>query len=70
MWKSALLQWQQKLVTRLECALDRELIVADMDCIVWNAAGQALTVETPPLLREMRSRNLISNVFRTHRPLR
>lgn len=70
MWKSVLLQWQQHLVTRLEGALDRELVVADMTCIVWNAVGQALTVESPPLLRELRSRNLISNVFRTHRPLR
>jgi len=70
MWKSALLQWQQNLVTRLEFALDRQLVVADMDCIMWNAAGEALTVQTPPLLRELRSRNLISNVFRARRPMR
>jgi hypothetical protein len=64
MWRSALLQWQQNLVTRLERALGRELVVADLDCIAWNSATQALTVEAP-LLRELRSRNLISNVFRS-----
>jgi len=65
MWRSALLQWQQNLVTRLERALGRELVVADLDCIVWNAAAEALTVAAPPLLGELRSRNLISNVFRS-----
>ncbi len=65
MWKSTLLQWQQNLVMRLERDLGRELVVTDMDCIVWNTTGEALTVETPPLLQELRSRNLISNVFRT-----
>jgi len=65
MWRSALLQWQQNLVTRLERALGRELVVADLDCIVWNPATEALTVEAPPLLHELRSRNLISNVFRS-----
>ncbi|HEX4056087.1 MAG TPA: hypothetical protein VHX86_17635 [Tepidisphaeraceae bacterium] len=70
MWKSTLLQWQQNLLTRLERALGRELVVEDLNCIVWNAMGEALTVETPPLLQELRSRNLISNVFRTRRPMR
>jgi hypothetical protein len=68
MWRSALLQWQQNLVTRLERALGRELVVADLDCISWNAATEALTVEAPPLLGELRSRNLISNVFRSRNP--
>jgi hypothetical protein len=65
MWRSALPQWQQNLVTRLERALGRDLVAADLDCITWSAATQALTVEVPPLLRELRSRNLISNVFRS-----
>jgi hypothetical protein len=70
MWKSALPQWQQNLVVRLERALGRELVVADLSCIVWNAAGEALIVESPPLLQELRGRNLISNVFRTRKPMR
>jgi hypothetical protein len=64
-WKSTLPRWQQILVARLESALGRELVVEDLDCITWNAAAQALIVQTVPLLRELRSRNLISNVFRT-----
>ncbi|MGD0140143.1 MAG: hypothetical protein ABSD28_14820 [Tepidisphaeraceae bacterium] len=67
MWKSALAQWQQNLVIRLERALGRELVDADLQCIAWNAAIESLTVETQPLLRELRSRNLISNVFRSQR---
>jgi hypothetical protein len=62
--------WQQKLVVRLERALGRELVVADLECIVWNAAVESLTVEAQPLLRELRSRNLISNVFRSQRTTR
>jgi hypothetical protein len=64
-WKSALILWQQILVARLETALGRELLVEDLDCIAWNAAARTLTVQTLPLLHELRSRNLISNVFRT-----
>jgi hypothetical protein len=36
-----------------------------MDCIAWNEAAQTLMVETQPLLRELRKRNIISNIFRT-----
>jgi hypothetical protein len=64
-WKSTLARWQQILVARLETALGRELMVEDLDCIAWNAAAQVLIVQTLPLLRELRSRNLISNVFRS-----
>jgi hypothetical protein len=64
-WKSALARWQQILVARLESAIGRELVVEDLECIAWNESPQALTVQTMPLLRELRSRNLISNVFRT-----
>jgi hypothetical protein len=70
MWKSALLQWQQNLIVRLERALDRQLVAQDLHCIGWNLASEALTVESQPLLRELRSRNLISNVFRTRKPMR
>jgi hypothetical protein len=67
-WKADLLQWQQKLISRLEHDLDRELVSGDLDCIAWNADGEAMTVESQPLLQELRSRNLISNVFRTRKP--
>jgi hypothetical protein len=70
MWKSDLVQWQQTLVIRLERALGRELVVADLHCIVWNRNSEALTVERPPLLRELRSRNLISNIFRSQKTKR
>ncbi len=70
MWKYALAQWQQKLVIRLESALGRELVDADVECIAWNEAYESLTVETQPLLRELRARNLISNVFRSERTTR
>jgi len=65
MWKSALAQWQQGLVARLERDMGRELVAADLGCLAWNIATRTLTVEAQPLLRELRSRNLISNVFRS-----
>jgi len=67
MCKSALPHWQQALVVRLEGALGRPLLDADLNCIVWNAVDQSLTVETHPLLRELRNHNLISNVFRSRK---
>ena len=67
MWKSKLTQWQQTLVIRLERALGRDLVADDMEGIVWNQANEALTVQTSLLLGELRSRNLISNVFRSQR---
>ena len=70
MCKSDLVQWQQTLVIRLERALGRELVVADLHCISWNRVSEALTVERPPLLRELQSRNLISKVFRSQRTTR
>ena len=63
-------QWQQNLIVRLERDLGRGLIAADLDCLAWNSAAETLTVQSSPLLREVRSRNLISNVFRSRRPLR
>jgi hypothetical protein len=60
-----LLDWQKKLVVRLESALGRPLVDADWDCIAWNTVAQTLTVESLPLLHELRARNLISNVFRS-----
>jgi len=70
MWKSKLVQWQQTLVIRLERSLGRELVAADMNCIAWNQSSEALTVQSSPLLAELRSRNLVSNVFRSQRTRR
>ena len=70
MWKSKLFQWQQTLILRLERALGRALVDADLDCIAWNQVSEALTVECSPLLSELRSRNLISKVFRSQRTRR
>jgi hypothetical protein len=70
MCKSSLPFWQQGLVIRLEGALGRQLVAADLDCIAWNAVAQSLTVETYPLLRELRNHNLISNVFRSRKTTR
>jgi hypothetical protein len=58
--------WRQQLVKRLEKALGRGLLDADFACIVWNDAGGTMTVQSAPLLTEVRGRNLISNVFRCH----
>jgi hypothetical protein len=57
--------WRQQLKKRLEKALGRGLLDADLACIVWNDAGGTLTVESRPLLTELRARNLISNIFRS-----
>jgi hypothetical protein len=67
MCSPSLSYWQQVLVTRLQDSLGRPLVDADMVCIAWNAATQTLTVEAPPLLGELRSRNLISNIFRSRK---
>ena|ERR1700722_18117688 len=66
-WKAALLHWQRNLLKRLEGALGRELVIADLDCIAWSTTTESMTVQTLPLLRELRSRNLISNVFRSEK---
>ncbi|HEV8293314.1 MAG TPA: hypothetical protein VGP94_15365 [Tepidisphaeraceae bacterium] len=66
----ALLKWQLDLVARLEGALRRKLVAADFDCIVWNTAGEAMRVEAMPLLKELRARNLTSNIFRSQGKLR
>jgi len=63
----SLAYWQQVLVMRLEGALGRPLAPADLNCIVWNAAVESLTVEMHPLLGELRKHNLISNVFRSRK---
>ena len=64
MWGTPLLPWQQTLLDRLERGLGRQLIPADVACVSWNTAAETLTVQTQPLLGDVRSRNLISNVFR------
>ena len=65
-----LVKWQLDLVARLEGALRRKLVAADFDCIVWNTDAEALRVEAMPLLKELRARNLTSNIFRSQRKLR
>lgn len=59
-------EWQRRLAARLAFALGRELTAADYGCIAWSATPATLRVETPPLLTELRARNLTSNVFRTY----
>ena len=61
-------QWQQNLIVRLERDLDRGLTASDLGCVAWNPAAETLTVQSAPLLSELRSRNLISNVFRSRNP--
>ena len=63
--KTELLQWQQNLINRLERDLGRALVAADLPCITWNQSGQTLIVDQPPLRAELKSRNLISNVYRS-----
>ena len=58
--------WQQNLIRRLELALSRPMTDADLTCVAWNAHGRTLTVQSLPLLTELRSRNLVSNTFRTY----
>ncbi|HEV8379052.1 MAG TPA: hypothetical protein VGP99_09395 [Tepidisphaeraceae bacterium] len=65
-----LLKWQLDLVARLEGALRRKLVAADFDCIVWNETGESMRVEAMPLLKELRARNLTSNIFRSQRTWR
>jgi hypothetical protein len=57
-------KWQQDLITRLEMGIGRALVPADHDCLVWNLSARTLTVESRPLLGEIRSNAMISNVFR------
>ena len=56
--------WRQRLLKRLEKDMGRGMLDADLACIVWNDAVGTLTVQSAPLLTELKSRNLISNVFR------
>lgn len=64
MWESPLLQWQHTLLERVERALGRKLDDADTRCVAWNPAEESLAVVTQPLLGELRTLNLMSNVFR------
>lgn len=58
-------EWQRQLIERLERGMSRPITDQDMSCIAWDAQRRTLTVQSPPLLDELRARNLISNVFRT-----
>ena len=64
MWEGPLLQWQQRLLERLERALGHELGEGDLQCVAWNTTDETLAVVTQPLLAELRALNLMSNVFR------
>lgn len=65
MWDAPLLPWQQRLLGRLEHDMGRPMVAADRTCLVWNETVATLTVQSAPLLLELRSRNLVSNVFRS-----
>jgi hypothetical protein len=65
MWKTGMRQWQRDLVGRLEQGLGRPVLAADLACVVWDSAGETLSVVGSPLLGELRANNLTSNVFRT-----
>jgi len=65
MWKARLEQWQRDLIARLERGLGRPLLPADLACVVWDSSGKAMSVVGRPLLGELRTNNLTSNVFRT-----
>ena len=59
--------WREPLLARLERGIGRPLDAADRPCLAWRDAERTLTIHKP-LLEELRKRNLISNVFRSHRP--
>ena len=65
MWKASLEQWQLDLIVRLERGLGRPLLPADLACVAWESAGKVMSVVGRPLLGELRTNNLTSNVFRT-----
>lgn len=65
MWGSPLADWQQKLVTRLERGIGRALTPVDVESVAWDWKGRSMTVQTFPLLGELRAHGLISNVFRS-----
>ena len=62
--------WQKHLIERLEAAMSRPITTADLTCVMWNVQAHTLTVQSIPLLTELRARNLVSNVFRTFSPRR
>ena len=61
--------WRQQLMIRLEGGMGRAMLAADHACLVWNDIAGTLTVQSTPLLAELRARNLTSNVFRRRRPI-
>lgn len=65
--ETGLMAWQQELVVRLERGLGRALGPGDARCIAWNLSAETMSVATQPLLDELRSNNLTSNVFRRQR---
>ena len=68
--ETGLMVWQQELIVRLERGLGRALGPGDARCIAWNLSAGTMSVTTQPLLDELRSNNLTSNVFRRRRDKR
>lgn len=64
MTKQTMVDWQRRLVLRLQAGLGRELVEADYTCLAWEAGEETMRVVTQPLLGELRACNLTSNVFR------
>ena len=65
--ETGLMVWQQELVVRLERGLGRALEPGDARCIAWKLSAEPMAVAPQPLLDELRSNNLTSNVFRRRR---
>jgi hypothetical protein len=65
--ETGLMTWQKELVIRLERGLGRALGPGDARCIAWNLSAETMSVASQPLLDELRSNNLTSNVFRRRR---
>jgi hypothetical protein len=61
--------WRRTLLERLEQGMGRALVDADRASLVWNEAAGTLTVQSSPLLTELRARGMASNVFRSRRML-
>jgi hypothetical protein len=59
--------WRGPLLARLERGMGRSLDAADCSCLGWRDSDRTLTVHQP-LLKELRARNLVSNIFRSHGP--
>ena len=57
--------WRQLLLARLERGMGRAIVDTDRAGLAWNESAGTLTVQSSPLLTELRSRGMVSNVFRS-----